>query len=454
MNQPSFPAAVPNARIAVIGLGYVGLPLAAAFATKYDVLGFDIDEKRIAELKAGKDYTQETDLQLLQAVLALKHAAAFATAHDASFTDYLSSSTIGLSFSSDVEDLRPYNTYIVTVPTPVDSFKAPDLSHLINASELIGSVLKFGDIVIYESTVYPGCTEEDCVPVLERVSGLTFNKDFFVGYSPERISPGDKTNTLTKIKKVTSGSTPEIADRVDALYRSIIEVGTHKAPNIKVAEASKAIENAQRDINISFVNELALIFDRVGIDTYDVLEAASTKWNFLPYKPGLVGGHCIGVDPYYLAHKAERLGYIPNVILSGRRVNEQMGAFVANKVIKLMLQKDIAIKGARALIMGITFKENCPDVRNSRVVDIYNELVQFGLSVDIYDPWADAAEVKHEYGLGLINEVDKHVAYDVIVVAVAHKEFLKFDYQKVRQNNGVIFDTKACLDRALVDGRL
>lgn len=453
MRNHSLSTTLANSKIAIIGLGYVGLPLAVTFAEQYDVLGFDVNAQRIANLKAGKDHTHETDLQLLYAVLASKDDAALVIQHYSYSHDELSPN-IGLSLSSRVEDLRNYNTYIITVPTPIDQFKAPNLTPLINASEMLGTVLKQGDIVIYESTVYPGCTEEDCVPVLERVSGLSFNKDFFVGYSPERINPGDKTNTLTNIKKVTSGSTPEIADWVDALYRSIILAGTHKAPSIKVAEASKAIENAQRDVNISFVNELALIFDRIGIDTYDVLEAAGTKWNFLPYKPGLVGGHCIGVDPYYLAHKAQKLGYIPDVILSGRRVNEHMGAFVANKVIKLMLQKDISIKGARALIMGITFKENCPDIRNTRVVDIYHELVQFGLAVDIYDPWANPEEVSQEYGVQILNNIVGNQVYHTIIVAVAHKEFLKFDYHKVICNNGVIFDTKGCLDRTLVDGRL
>lgn len=445
MSPTPTPPPVSNARIAVIGLGYVGLPLAIEFGKKYDVLGFDINAERVAELQKGKDRTQEANLTDLQAVIASKRSGQDAGAKQ---------SQIGLSFSAHVDDLRAYNTYIVTVPTPIDQFKAPDLTPLIKASEMLGEVLSEGDIVIYESTVYPGCTEEDCVPVLERVSGLTFNTDFYAGYSPERINPGDKINTLTKIKKVTSGSTPEVAERVDQLYRTIIEAGTHKAPNIKVAEASKAIENAQRDVNISFVNELALIFDRVGIDTHDVIEAAGTKWNFLKYQPGLVGGHCIGVDPYYLAHKAQSLGYHPQVILSGRRVNDQMGAFVADKVVKLMIQKDHKIKDSRALIMGITFKENCPDIRNTRVVDIYHELLQFGLSVDIYDPWADKEEVQQEYGLDILNQVDEHVVYDAIIVAVAHREFLKFDYQKVKRNNGVIFDTKACLDRSLVDGRL
>ncbi|QNL51594.1 nucleotide sugar dehydrogenase [Olivibacter sp. SDN3] len=426
-------------RIAIIGLGYVGLPLAIAFGKQYDVLGFDINTSRVDELSEGKDRTQEANLEELKQVITLKKDP---------------QRNIGLGFSSDCEDLSKYNIFIVTVPTPIDQFKSPDLRPLIKASEMIGSVLKKGDVVIYESTVYPGCTEEDCVPVLERVSGLSFNRDFFAGYSPERINPGDKINTLTKIKKVTSGSTSEIATVVDDLYRSIIDAGTHKAPSIKVAEASKAIENAQRDVNISFVNELALIFDRIGIDTNDVIEAAGTKWNFLKYKPGLVGGHCIGVDPYYLAHKAQALGYHPQVILSGRRVNDNMGSFVANKVVKLMIEKEHKIKGARALIMGVTFKENCPDVRNTRVVDIYHELVQFGLVVDVFDPWADATEVKEEYNVDILNQLDKSILYDAIVVAVSHDEFLTYDFQTIKRNNGVIFDTKGCLDRALVDGRL
>lgn len=428
---------IENAKIVIVGLGYVGLPLAIEFGKKYNVLGFDINLSRVEELNLGRDRTREADLDDLNKVMSKKD-----------------SGEIGLSFSSNKEDLRSYNIFIVTVPTPIDQFKAPDLAPLIKASEMLGSILKPGDIVIYESTVYPGCTEEDCVPVLERKSGLKFNIDFFAGYSPERINPGDKINTLTKIKKVTSGSTWEIANRVDDLYRSIITAGTHKAPSIKVAEASKAIENAQRDVNISFVNELSLIFDRMGIDTNDVIEAAGTKWNFLKYQPGLVGGHCIGVDPYYLAHKAQALGYHPQVILSGRRVNDNMGPFVADKVVKLMIQKDHKIKGSKALIMGVTFKENCPDVRNTRVVDIYHELIQFGLSVDIYDPWADATEVKYEYNVDILNKLNETVVYDAVIVAVAHKEFLKFDYEKIKRNNGVIFDTKACLDRSLVDGRL
>jgi UDP-N-acetyl-D-galactosamine dehydrogenase len=423
-------------KIAIIGLGYVGLPLAIEFGKKYKVLGFDIDHTRIEELSKGEDRTKEADIESMCYAM-----------------DLTKTTNEGLTFSSDNHDLNNYNIYIVTVPTPIDQFKAPDLKPLLKASEMLGKVLKAGDIVIYESTVYPGCTEEDCVPVLEKFSGLKYNRDFYCGYSPERINPGDKVNTLTKIKKVTSGSNPEIAEIVDELYSSIIEAGTHKAPNIKVAEASKAIENAQRDVNISFVNELALIFDRMGIDTMDVIEAAGTKWNFLKYTPGLVGGHCIGVDPYYLVNKAESLGYHPQVILAGRKVNDNMGIYIANKVIKLMIGKDHIIKGANALILGITFKENCPDVRNTKVVDIYNELLQFGLNVDIYDPWADAKEVKHEYGIDILsNLTDKK--YDSVIVAVSHNEFLTIDYKKYIDNNAVIFDAKSCINRVFVDGRL
>ncbi len=423
-----------NKNIAIIGLGYVGLPLAIEFAKKYKVIGFDINASRVEELSKGYDRTQEADLESMGASMKLN-------------------GEVGLKFSSNNSDLSTCNTFIVTVPTPINQFKAPDLTPLLKASEMLGKVIKKNDIIIYESTVYPGCTEEDCVPVLEKFSGLKFNEDFYCGYSPERINPGDKINTLTKIKKVTSGSTPEIATIVDDLYSSIITAGTHKAPSIKVAEASKAIENAQRDVNISFVNELALIFDRIGIDTNDVLEAAGTKWNFLKYKPGLVGGHCIGVDPYYLAHKAESLGYHPEVILSGRRVNDNMGMYVANKVVKLMIGKGNVIKGANALILGITFKENCPDVRNTKVVDIYNELIQFGVNVDIYDPWANASEVKHEYGIDILSKLTNK-RYDSIIVAVAHQEFLKIDFNTYKANNTIIFDTKACIDRSLVDGRL
>ncbi|WP_217602900.1 nucleotide sugar dehydrogenase [Chitinophaga sp. GbtcB8] len=424
-------------KIGVIGLGYVGLPLAIEFAKHYEVTGFDIKSARVKELNAGKDHTQEADAEALRTVLRQQEQ----------------QTGNGLWFSDEPAAIRQCNIYIVTVPTPLNRFKTPDLGPLLKASAMIGQLLKKGDLVIYESTVYPGCTEEDCVPVLEKESGLQFNKDFFCGYSPERINPGDKVNTLTKIKKVTSGSTPEIAVQVDELYKSIITAGTHKAPSIKVAEASKAIENAQRDVNISFVNELALIFDRMGIDTMDVIEAAATKWNFLKYKPGLVGGHCIGVDPYYLAHKAEALGYHPQVILSGRRVNDNMGMFVANKVIKLLIKKGHKIEGARALILGITFKEKCPDIRNSRVIDIYNELVEFGLAVDVYDPYVNVAQTKAEYGITLLQELGKE--YDAIILAVAHQEFRELDYRKLKSGErGVIFDTKAFLDRTLVDARL
>lgn len=417
----------------MIGLGYVGLPLAIEFAKQQKVLGFDIDKERVAELSKGQDRTKEADLQTLEEVKF--------------------DGEKGLSFSSDVADLKESTIYIVTVPTPIDQYKAPDLTPLLKASEMLGKVLKNGDLVIYESTVYPGCTEEDCVPVLEKYSGLIFNQDFFCGYSPERINPGDKVNTLTQIMKVTSGSTPEIATVVDDLYASIITAGTHKAPSLKVAEASKAIENAQRDVNISFVNELALIFDRIGIDTTDVIEAAGTKWNFLKYKPGLVGGHCIGVDPYYLAHKAKSLGYHPEVILSGRKVNDNMGMFVANKVIKLMIHKGHKIRGAKALILGVTFKENCPDIRNSRVIDIYTELKQFGLNVEVYDPHADASQVHQEYGINLVSNMATQ--YDAIILAVNHDEFLTIDFkQLINGHNTVIFDTKACLDRDLIDARL
>jgi len=425
-------------KIAVVGLGYVGLPLAIEFGKKYKVLGFDINQLRIDELSLGKDRTNEADLEGLKVAMDLS----------------ANSKEKGLTFSSNSSDLIPYNVYIVTVPTPIDQFKAPDLTPLLKASEMLGKILKKGDIVIYESTVYPGCTEEDCVPVLEKISGLRFNIDFFCGYSPERINPGDKVNTLTKIKKVTSGSTPEIADVVDSLYSSIITAGTHKAPSLKVAEASKAIENAQRDVNISFVNELALIFERMGIDTTDVIEAAGTKWNFLKYKPGLVGGHCIGVDPYYLAHKAESLGYHPQVILSGRRVNDGMGMFVANKVVKLMIAKNHKINAAKALILGITFKEDCPDIRNSKVIDIYTELKQFGLQVDVFDPHAEPEEVHEEYGVSLIKAPNSQ-NYDAVVLAVAHQEFLALDISSLcKGKDSVIFDTKSFLDRAMVDARL
>ena len=425
-------------KIAIIGLGYVGLPLAIEFAKKYSVLGYDTNKHRIEELKTGKDSTQEADMESILHVLNLKN----------------SEHETGLSFSSNEEDLKPYDVYIVTVPTPIDKNNYPDLSHLVNASEMIGRVIDKGDLVIYESTTYPGCTEEDCIPVIEKVSGLKFNQDFYAGYSPERINPGDKVNTLTKIKKVTSGSTPEIAEKVDALYNSIIEAGTHKAPSIKVAEASKIIENAQRDVNISFVNELALIFDKMGIDTHDVLEAAGTKWNFLRYSPGLVGGHCISVDPYYLAFKAESLGYIPQVILSGRHVNNSIAPFIANKVMKLIIQKGQKIKGANMLILGITFKENCPDIRNTKVVDIYRELNDFGINVDIYDPLANSGEVKEKYGIELISEIDSGKDYAAIIHAVAHNEFKTLNFEEYHKKNTVIFDAKATICRNWVSRRL
>jgi UDP-N-acetyl-D-galactosamine dehydrogenase len=412
-------------QMAVVGLGYVGLPLALEFAKKYPVVGFDIDKDRVRELQNGYDRTQEV-----------------------ASSDLLSH----IVFSANVEDIGNANTYIVTVPTPIDGFFKPNLLPILKASEMIGKVLKKGDLVIYESTVYPGCTEEDCVPVLEKMSGLKYNQDFFCGYSPERINPGDKVNTLTTIKKVTSGSTEAIAEVVNDLYKSIILAGTHLAPSIKVAEASKAIENAQRDINISFVNELALIFDRMNIDTNDVLDAASTKWNFLKYQPGLVGGHCIGVDPYYLAHKAESLGYHPQVILSGRRVNNQMGQFVASKVIKLMIQKNHKINGAKVLINGFTFKENCPDIRNSKVIDIYTELKAFGLEVHVYDPWADPSQVKEEYGIDLIEKPE--YGYDAVILAVSHDSFNQLNLQRIANINAVIFDTKSVMSRCLVDARL
>jgi UDP-N-acetyl-D-galactosamine dehydrogenase len=419
-----------NCKIAVIGLGYVGLPLAVEFGKILPTVGFDINLQRVNDLNSGIDHTNEVELEELNKVL----------------------NNNLFRLSNEIESIKECNIYIVTVPTPIDKYKSPDLTPLLKASKMIGEILKKGDIVIYESTVYPGCTEEDCVPVLEQYSGLKFNVDFYCGYSPERINPGDKINTLTKIKKVTSGSTPEVANLVNDLYTSIITAGTHKAPSIKVAEASKAIENAQRDVNISFVNELALIFDRMGIDTNDVLEAAGTKWNFLQYKPGLVGGHCIGVDPYYLAHKATQLGYHPEVILSGRKVNDNMGIFVANKVVRLMINNGIQVKGSRALLLGITFKENCPDIRNTKVIDIYKELISFGLIVDIYDPNANKYDVKKELGISLIDTTTK---YDVIILAVAHKQFNEIDFESLKlSSNSITFDIKGTLPRSTVNQRL
>ena len=414
--------------IAIIGQGYVGLPLAIAFGKKYPTIGFDINLSRIDELKNGVDHTNEASTQQL-------------------------ASASELTFSSNINDIKECNLYIVTVPTPIDEFKTPDLNPLKAASKMLGEILKKGDTVIYESTVYPGCTQEICVPILEKTSSLIFNTDFYCGYSPERIVPGDKINTLTTIKKVTSGSTPEVADFVDTLYKSIITAGTFKAASIKVAEASKAIENAQRDVNISFVNELALIFDRVGIDTQDVLDAAGTKWNFLKYKPGLVGGHCISVDPYYLAYKAENLGYHPEVILSGRRVNDNMSAFVANKMIKMLIKAGKQIMGSKILILGVTFKENCPDIRNSKVADVYNELKDFGLKVDAYDYEANPVEVNNEYGISLINEIkDK---YDGILLAVSHDKFSKIDITSLKKDaKSIVYDLKGFLPRDQVDSRL
>lgn len=427
-----------NRKVAVVGLGYVGLPLAIEFGKKYRVLGFDINPERVLELQRGEDSTLEADLVGMREATEL----------------YKKDLGIGLSFACYPEKLRNFNVFIVTVPTPIDEFNNPDLTPLLKASAMIGQVLKEGDVVIYESTVYPGCTEEDCVPVLEKFSGLKFNKDFFCGYSPERINPGDKINTLTTIKKITSGSTPEIANLVDELYSSIINAGTHKAPSMKVAEAGKAIENAQRDMNISFMNELALIFDRIGIDTNDVIDAAGTKWNFLKYRPGLVGGHCISVDPYYLAHKAKALGYDPQVILSGRRVNNSIAQFIANKTLKLMIQTGHTIKSSNVLIMGITFKENCPDMRNTKVIDIYKELLEFGINVDIFDPWAKPENVKHEYDIDLLSKIDDEKSYQAVIVAVAHDDFKTFNFKKYKDSGAVIYDVKAFLDRELVDARL
>jgi len=425
--------------IAIIGLGYVGLPLAIEFAKKYKVLGYDIDENRVSELQNGNDHTGEADLPELSSALKINN----------------NNTNVGLTFSSNESMLRDCNIYIVTVPTPIDKNNAPDLRPLIKASALIGRVISKGDIVIYESTTYPGCTEEDCVPVIEQVSGLKFNIDFYAGYSPERINPGDKNRKLTNIVKVTSGSTPEVAEIVDNLYSSIIEAGTHKASSIKIAEASKIVENVQRDVNISFVNELALIFDKMGIDTNEVLDAASTKWNFVKYTPGLVGGHCISVDPYYLASKAEKLGYSPKVILSGREVNNSIAPFIAEKVLKLIAQKSQLIENINVLILGITFKEDCPDLRNTKVVDIYKALIVNGVNVDICDHLADAQEVKEECGIDIINAVDKNKEYSAIILAVAHQEFMdNFDFEHYHKSGTVIFDVKGKIDRRWVDGRL
>ena len=424
-----------NIKIAVIGLGYVGLPLARLFATKYPVVGFDINTNRIQELNAGVDSTLEIDADTLNNVLVFS----------------LSDSN-GLFCSSTLADIATCNYYVVTVPTPVDKNNRPDLTPLYKSSETVGKVLKKGDIVIYESTVYPGVTEEECIPVLEKVSGLKFNVDFFAGYSPERINPGDKEHTVEKILKVTSGSTPEIGQKVNDLYKSVITAGTHLAPSIKVAEAAKVIENSQRDINIAFVNELAKIFNLLEIDTHAVLEAAGTKWNFLPFKPGLVGGHCIGVDPYYLAQKAQEKGYHPEIILAGRRLNDSMGEYVASQVVKLMIKKGVAINGAKLLMLGITFKENCPDVRNTKIVDVVHALQEYGIEVVIFDPWAKPSEVHHEYKLTTTRDLPK-ATFDAIVLGVAHDEFRTIDLSKLKKPNGVIFDVKGVL-KEKSDGRL
>lgn len=420
-----------NLRIGIIGLGYVGLPLAVEFGKKFKVTGFDINKTRIAELQSGNDYTLETTAAELKAATKL-------------------------SYTTDLDAVKNCNFFIVTVPTPVDEHKRPDLTPLIKASHSVGKVLKKGDIVVYESTVYPGATEEDCVPILEKESGLKFNTDFYAGYSPERINPGDKEHRVTTIKKVTSGSNPQVAEFVDSVYRSIITAGTHKASCIKVAEAAKVIENTQRDLNIALINELAIIFNKMGIDTIEVLEAAGTKWNFLPFRPGLVGGHCIGVDPYYLTHKAQQIGYNPEVILAGRRINDSMGGYVAGKTVKLMTQKRIHVVDANILIMGLTFKENCPDLRNTRVIDIIKELGTYHANIDVYDPWIDANEAKHEYGITPVKTPDAG-KYDAIIIAVAHNQFRELGeagIRKLARPNHVIFDVKHLLPKSAVDARL
>lgn len=422
-------------KIAVIGLGYVGLPLARLFATKYPVVGFDINQSRVDELNKGVDSTLEVEGDLLKQVLKsepLKENGLFCTTH--------------------LDVIKECNYYIVTVPTPVDKNNRPDLTPLYKSSETVGKVLKKGDIVVYESTVYPGVTEEECVPVLERVSGLRFNVDFFAGYSPERINPGDKEHTVEKILKVTAGSTPEIGKKVDEIYKSVITAGTHLAPTIKVAEAAKVIENSQRDINIAFVNELAKIFNLLNIDTQAVLAAAGTKWNFLPFKPGLVGGHCIGVDPYYLAQKAQEAGYHPEIILAGRRLNDSMGEYVASQVVKLMIKKGITVNKAKVLMLGITFKENCPDVRNTKIVDVIHALSDYGVEVSIYDPWANPAEVKHEYNLTMSNQLNEE-RFDAIILGVAHKEFLSLDFASLKKEQSIVYDVKGILS-SQADGKL
>jgi UDP-N-acetyl-D-galactosamine dehydrogenase len=422
-------------KISMIGLGYVGLPLAVEFAKHYPVIGFDINQHRIDSINKGHDDTLEVEDDNLQSVLTTS-----------------APTEKGLFLTSKLDEISTCNVYIVTVPTPVDKNNRPDLTPLVKASESIGKVIKKGDIVIYESTVYPGCTEDDCVPVIEKASGMKMNVDFYAGYSPERINPGDKEHTVTTIHKITSGSTPEIAEEVDQLYKKVIKAGTHKAPSIKVAETAKVIENSQRDINIAFVNELARICSHMGLDTRAVLDAAGTKWNFLKFSPGLVGGHCIGVDPYYMAQKAQEVGYHPEIILAGRRMNDGMGAWIASQVVKLMIRKEVIVKNARVLVLGITFKENCPDIRNTKVVDVVKELEQFGCQVDIFDPWANAAEVKHEYGRDIVSAYNLD-DYGAIVLAVAHNEFKKLDFTKLN-NHTVLYDIKSILPLEVVDGRL
>lgn len=425
-----------NTKIGVIGLGYVGLPLARLFATKYPVVGFDINQNRVNELNSGNDFTLEISKELLQSVIVEKP-----------------SDTNGLYCSTNIDDIKDCNYYIVTVPTPVDKNNRPDLTPLYKSSETVGKVLKKGDIVVYESTVYPGLTEEECVPVLEKISGLKFNVDFFAGYSPERINPGDKEHTVDKILKITAGSTPEIGIKVNNLYNSVITAGTHLAPSIKVAEAAKVIENSQRDINIAFVNELAKIFNILDIDTHAVLEAAGTKWNFLNFKPGLVGGHCIGVDPYYLAQKAQEAGYHPEIILAGRRLNDSMGEYVASRVVKLMIKNEIPVNNSKLLMLGITFKENCPDVRNTKIVDVISALKDYGIQVEIYDPWANPAEVNHEYKLSTSNVLPDN-KYDAIVLGVSHKEFLNLDLTPLKKSKSIVYDVKGVLQNDAIDGKL
>ncbi len=426
-------------KIGIIGLGYVGLPLAVEFGKKYCTVGFDINQARIDELNTGKDSTLEVEDELLQSVIRME--------------EHVDESNKGLFVSANPASLSDCNVFIVTVPTPTDKYHRPILTPLYKASETAGRVLKKGDIVIYESTVYPGVTEDECVPVLEKISGLKFNEDFFCGYSPERINPGDKKHTVTKILKVTSGSTPEVAEIVDQLYQSVITAGTFKASTIKVAEAAKVIENSQRDINIAFVNELSKIFNLLEIDTHEVLEAASTKWNFLPFKPGLVGGHCIGVDPYYLAQKAQEVGYHPEIILAGRRLNDTMGKYVAGEIVKLMVKNDIQVKGANALLLGVTFKENCPDIRNTKAIDVYNELLSYNLNVDIYDPWASKEEVKYEYGIDVYNELPNK-KYNAIILTVAHNEFEGIDLDVLKNGKAIVYDVKGFYDKDNVDARL